>query len=77
MQSNNILKERKGFGNWQEILEVMGSDKTKEELENHFNELYISNIYKNVCQSNNKFPIKAPILTTKDENGSFKIPKRI
>ncbi len=35
--------EKKGFGNWADIAEAIGSDKSKEELEKHYDEIYLSN----------------------------------
>ena len=34
--------EKKGFGNWADIAEMMGGEKTKEELEEHYDEIYLS-----------------------------------
>ena len=40
--------EKKGFGNWADIAEMMGSDKTKEDLEKHYDEIYLSDAFKKV-----------------------------
>jgi len=33
--------ERKGFGNWQDIAEMIGPEKTKEEIEKHYDDVYL------------------------------------
>jgi hypothetical protein len=34
--------ERFGFGNWNDIAEHIGTDKTKEDVEKHYEEFYLS-----------------------------------
>lgn len=36
------FKCRHGFGNWNEIAEHIGTDKTKEEVERHYEDVYLS-----------------------------------
>lgn len=34
--------EKFGFGNWNSIAEAIGTDKTKEDVEQHYEEMYLS-----------------------------------
>jgi transcriptional adapter 2-alpha len=40
--------ERKGFGNWQDIAEMIGNEKTREEIERHYDEVYLGAPFRNV-----------------------------
>jgi transcriptional adapter 2-alpha len=40
-----LLQERKGFGNWQDIAEMIATDKNKEEIEKHYDDVYLSGAY--------------------------------
>ena len=51
--------ERHGFGNWNEIAEHIGTDKTKEEVERHYEDVYLS--------SENFMPTQRETLSKRDE----------
>lgn len=58
--------EKSGFGNWNDIAELIGSDKTKEDVERHYETYYLS--------ETSFIPNAGAILTYRDENGMLAYP---
>lgn len=40
--------EKKGFGNWQDIAEMLGGEKIQEEIAQHYDDIILSGKFRNV-----------------------------
>jgi transcriptional adapter 2-alpha len=40
--------EKKGFGNWQDIAEMLGGEKTQEEIAQHYDDIILSGKFRNM-----------------------------
>ena len=58
--------EKSGFGNWNDIAELISSDKTKDDVEKHYETYFLS--------ESNFIPNAGTILTKRDENNCLVYP---
>lgn len=40
-KGNEVISDRNGFGNWSEIATFIGSNKTREDIEEHYHKLFL------------------------------------
>lgn len=59
--------EKCGFGNWNDIAELIGTDKTKDDVEKHYEKYYLSH--------KKSLPTNSMILTKRDEKNRLILPK--
>ena len=60
--------EKCGFGNWNDIAELIGTDKTKDDVEKHYEKYYLA-------QKKNLPPVNA-ILTKRDDKNRLVMPPK-